>query len=130
MAANLPTFLLNATLVATRAGEAPAADFDGGMNRGGSCTGGVGINTGDYDPKAQDWPRIADTAARESQHIGTATSVINADQDPDFNDTVAFVQTIADIAPDGTLDITTGAVNKTGKTVPTGSWAWGVIAVA
>ncbi|GAG10377.1 unnamed protein product [marine sediment metagenome] len=39
-----PTFFLNATSVAARAAEVPAADFDNGMNLGGSNAPGVGIN--------------------------------------------------------------------------------------
>ncbi len=127
---NLAIYNLNGTLVTARAAEVPAADFAGGMNKGGSCAPGIGINTGNYDPKASDWPRIADTAAHDSQHIGQTASALQAVQGADINDTVAFVQTIAAIAPDAVLNIATGAVNKTGKTVPSGSWAWGVIPVA
>lgn len=135
--ANLPTYALNAVAVAARAAEVPDADFSGGMNFG-ACANGVGINTGNYDPKDTDWPRIEDTAAHETQHIGgnglgdgsTDGFVIQVVDGADINDNVAFVQADASTAPDAVLDAATGAVNKTGETVPAGSWAWGVIPVA
>ena len=139
---NWATFELNGTVVTAREGETwplgGTPDFAGGMNRGGSNAPGVGINTGDYDPKSEDWPRIADTEARTSQHIGgvpdtdgdtgTTGFAIQATEDnADLNDNVAFVQAESETAPDAELDATTGAVNKTGQTVPAGAWAWGVI---
>jgi hypothetical protein len=123
--ANLPTYELSAALI--RSGEVAAADWADGMNKGGSCAPGIGINTGDYQPKAFDWPRIEDTAAHESQHIGQTEAVIQVVQGADVNDQVAFVQADAETAPDAELDATTGADNKTGKTVPASDWAWGVI---
>jgi hypothetical protein len=128
MGTNLPTYNLDASLV--RSGEVTAADWSGGMNKGGSNAPGVGINTGNYDPKASDWPRIEDTAAHESQHIGQTADDLNVVQDADVNDEVAFVQADASTAADGVLDVATGAVNKTGATVPEDAWCWGVIPVA
>jgi len=125
--ANLPTYLDTIP----RAAEVTAADWTGGMNKG-ACAAGIGINTGNYDPKEQDWPRIADTAARTSQHIGQAAQALSvADYaNTDENDNTAFVQTAGAIAPDAVLDATTGAVNRTGATVPASSWCWGTIPVA
>ena len=133
---------------ATRQAQVAAAAWDDGMNYA-SCQPGVGICTGIYDPKAQDWPRVADTAAHTGQFIGGVDPAESTDADTgngntgadtaiditvvqgaDINDTVAFVTTVAPVAPDGVLDATTGAVNKTGVTVPTGAWVWGVIPVA
>ena len=126
--ANLPTFFKSTD----RSGEVALADWTDGLNRGGSCANGIGINTGDFDPKESDWARIEDTAAQKSMLIGdaAATLPIEVDQNPDFNDNVAFVQADGETAPDAVLDVATGAVNKTGKTVPANSWAWGVIPVA
>jgi hypothetical protein len=127
MAANLPTYLDTIE----RSAEVAAADWTGGMNKG-SCAPGVGINTANYNPKAQDWPRIADTAAHTSQHLGQAAQALTvADYagTPDLNDNVAFVQADAETAPDAILDVATGAVNRTGQTVPINSWAWGTIPV-
>lgn len=125
MATNLATYELNPTLV--RSVEVPDADWSGGVNKGGSNAPGLGINTGNYDPKAQDWPRIADTEAHPSQHIGQAESPLLAIDGADINDNVAFVQADAETAPDGELDAATGAINKTGETVPASAWVWGVI---
>lgn len=126
--ANLATYELDSSLV--RSGEVTAADWSGGMNLGGSNAPGIGINTGGYDPKAQDWPRIADTAAHDSQHIGQTAAALQVVDDADINDNVAFVQADASTAPDAVLDAATGAVNRTGVTVPADSWAWGTIPVA
>lgn len=125
---NLPTYELDAGSI--RAGEVPAADWADGMNKGGSNAPGIGINTGDYDPKPEDWRRTADTAAHDSQHIGIAPAPLQVVQGADINDNVAFVEADADTAPDAVADAATGAVNKTGVTVPSGSYLWGVIPVA
>ncbi len=126
--ANLPTYELSTTLV--RSGEVPLADWADGANKAGSCAPGIGINTGNYDPKEQDWPREYDTAARNSQHIGQTEDVLSVVQGADINDNVAFVEADALTAPDAVLDATTGAVNKTGADVPAGEACWGVIPVA
>ena len=134
---NLPTFSLNPAAVSARAAEVPDADFSGGMNKG-SCNHGLGINTGDFDPKATDFSRIADTAPHETMHIGgdglddggITGFDINTVNGVDVNNEVAFVLTVAPVAADAVLDATTGAVNRTGATVPSGSWLWGEIPVA
>ena len=100
-------------------------DWDGGANKAASCAPGIGINTGDYDPKVTDWSQDERTA-QKSQTIGHTQAGITVDQDPDFNDNVSFVQATASTAPDAEFG-TTGAFNKTGKTVPQDSWAWGLV---
>ena len=100
-------------------------DWTGGANRAASCAPGVGINTGDYDPKVTDWSQDVRNP-QNSQTIGHTAAAVTVDQDPDLNDNVAFVQAVADTAPDAQFG-TTGAFNKTGKTVPNGSWAWGLV---
>lgn len=129
MNTNLPTYALDPALVAARAAEVPDADFAGGMNKG-ACLNGLGINTGNYNPKDTDWPRIEDTAAHQTQHIGQALFDINVVEGADINNEVAFVQADANTADGAVLDVATGAVNKTGATVAAGDWAWGVIPVA
>jgi len=129
MAINLPIYNLDPAQVTARGIEVPLADFAGGVNMAGSCAGGIGINTGDYSPKVTDWAPIADIAAHRSQHIGQANNVLQVDQGADINDQPAFVQTAGIVAPGGELDVTTGALNLTGKTVPSGAFAWGVIPI-
>jgi len=124
---NIPTYYYDPTLVAARALETPNADWVGGLNRGGSNTNGIGIATGFYDPAVNDWARIEDTAAHESQHIGEDATSILLIQGADVNDEVAFVQADADTADGAVLDAVTGATNETGVTVPADSWVWGVI---
>lgn len=114
-----------------------SADWAGGMNAGG-CNPGVGINTGDYSPKDTDWPEVEITAAA-SQFIGgvDVTETTGADTglggaatfdllDADDGE-FAFVQADAETDADDPLDSVTGAVNRTGKTVPAAAWCWGTI---
>jgi hypothetical protein len=139
---NLPSYSLNATSVTARQGETPNADWDGGLNRGGGNNMGVGINTGDVNPKAQDWSlNDQNGAARDpqnSQHIGGSglddgdqvTNAVRAIQSGDVNDTLAFV-TANQTAEDGEVaDTVTGTVNRTGKQVTAGQNLWGTIPVA
>jgi hypothetical protein len=104
-------------------------DWTGGLNKGASCAPGVGIGTGDYSPKSSDWSEH-ERLIYESQQIGQTGEDITVVQGADVNDEVSFVLTAGAIAPDAELKATTGALNKTGKTVPSGSWCWGVVAVA
>ena len=119
MATNIPTYAANLTVRTARQAEVPDASFSNGMNNG-SCSGGLGINTGDYDPKATDFSRIEDTTPHQTQLIGgsgvaagdNTSFAIRTVQGADVNDEVAFVQADASTAPDAVLDVTTGAVNK------------------
>ena len=130
MATNLPTFFLDPDL--TRAAEVTAADWAGGLNKGASCAPGIGINTGNPNPKLSDWTLLDQAGAarvpQQSQHIGTTVDDINAYQGADINDTLAFVEAVGAVAPDAV--IASGAVNKTGQTLQAGDRAWGVIPVA
>ena len=137
--ANLPTYFNDTTEIAARTVEVPGADWDGGMNKG-TNQNGAGINTGDYDPKLEDWPNStfngADTIPYdgESQYIGIdpgANNKINVIQGADINDVPEFVVAQQDTAPDAGLG-TAGAepINRTGKTVPNGSRVWGTRTVA
>ena len=120
---NLPTFFLGTI----ESAQFPNADLTGGVNRGGGCSPGIGVNTGDYSPKASDWSE-EERDPQNSQHIGGTEAELTVDQDPDFNDQAAFVQTSGSVAPGGNLK--TGVVNRTGKTVPSGAWCWGTKTVA
>jgi len=129
--ANLPTYLLNASLVSTRASEVPAASFSDGANKAGSCAGGLGICTGVVDPSTEAWTTLdQDGSARTavvSGHIGTATSVINAEESGDDNDTLGLAVAIGSVVADAV--IANGVVNKTGVTMSVGERAWGPITV-
>ena len=128
-AKNLPVYMLDASLV--RSGEVPSANWSGGGNKAGSNACGIGIATGQDNPKAQDWPRIADTAAHNSQHIGKAADVLQAVSGSDVNDTLAFVAVdVGGAANNAEMDAATNAVNLTGGALVQGDWAWGTIPVA
>ena len=91
---NLPTFNLDPATVTARNADytdTPLTDdpgdgtFDGpylGCNRAGSCAPGIGINTGDFSPKLDDWTLLdqnSDTGEartpQDSQHIGGDVNV-------------------------------------------------------
>jgi hypothetical protein len=123
--ANLPTYYYQDE----RSGEVTGADWTGGMNPGGSNAPGIGIATDVVNPKAQDWARIADVAAHESQAIGLTAGALNVVQGADINDTLAFVTAIGAVAPGAEIDVTTGAVNRSSTTLQAGDWLWGAIPV-
>ena len=139
MAANLPTYFNDTAEIATRSAELPSADFDGGMNKG-TCQNGVGINTGNFDPKLEDWEDSdfngvdAIPYPAKSQYIGLdpgANDLVNVVQGADVNDTVEFVVAQQDTAPgDGLGAAGAEPLNRTGQTVPTGARAWGTNTVA
>lgn len=125
-----------------RQAQVSGAAWDDGMNYA-SCQPGIGINTGNFSPKPSDWAEVADTAAHPSQFIGgidpaestgadtgnggTTEVDLLAIQGADINDNVAFVEADGSTVADAVADAATGAVNKTGVTVPAGAWLWGVI---
>lgn len=141
--ANLATYHQDQVTKTARAVQVPAADFDGGANKAGSCAGGIGINTGDVDPKLDDWTLLDQAAAARnpqlSQHIGgdglnggnTASEPIRAIQGADVNDTLAFV-VAAVTAADGVGVGVANAdpINRTGKTVTAGERVWATNTVA
>lgn len=138
MSTNLPTYTLNASVVTSRESEVPAADFDGGVNKGGSNAPGIGINTGFVNPKLSDWSVLDQAeAARDPQlsmHIGGDGTfdgglgvTIKAVQGADVNDTLAFGAADQQAVADAIYDTSSGALNKTGKTVEIGERLWGPI---
>jgi len=134
MSKNLATFFVDDAAVALREAEVPDADWVDGMNRGGSNACGIGINTGDYDPKESDWPRPDPTFIQTSQIIGGTANYIDMQSLPTGGDTVntAFVQADAPVAPDAVIGVVEGVevYNRTGKTVPAGAWVWGATIAA
>lgn len=98
------------------------ADWTGGMNKGASNAPGIGINTGDFDPKTMDWS-ATERLAYESGQFGLAKADI-ATTAPDV-DALSFVQADGDIAPDAELAADSDVFNLTGQTVPEDSWVWG-----
>lgn len=132
MALNLVSYFIDSGERTIRTAEVPDADWTGGMNDGGSCAPGIGINTGDYDPKTSDWKPfdVIPTQVAESQQIGlTQSGIFILDPQTAGDDELTqFVTATGDVAPDGIIETVAGfaMVNRTGKTIPTGSSAWGV----
>jgi hypothetical protein len=144
MAQNLTTRL--PAVGATRQAETANADWDGGMNPG-SCMPGVGINTGEYGCKVGDWPNSDFNGTNAIPYDGLSQWLGGVDADGftpteglttrlalvepvDGNDTLAFVTADGATAPDAVMNAATGAVNRTGQTVPAGERAWGTVPVA
>jgi len=98
------------------------ADWDGGMNKGASNAPGVGINTGDFDPKASDWSEV-ERLDYESGQFGLAKADL-ASTSADA-ESLSFVQAEAETAPDAELVADSDVFNLTGQTVPADSWVWG-----
>lgn len=129
MTTNLVTYYIDSTARTARESEVPLAAFDNGMNDAASNAPGIGVNTGDYDPKASDWPRIE--RMQDSQIFGEDASGLNC-IDATFGATalVGFSQAAAPVVADGDIDIDVGGsgfaiVNRTGVTIPAGAWCWG-----
>ena len=51
---NIPTNA-DVTTYARPVAEQPTQDWTGGLNIGGACAGGLGINTADYNPTLTSW---------------------------------------------------------------------------
>lgn len=127
-----------------------------GVNAAGCCAPGIGINTGDYvtggtdtgaDGADASWSlreqgrrakngsgpdgttqTPAARANESSEQIGQSPGTINAVQGTDRNDTLAMVRTTGSVAPGGALS--TGVINRTGKTVPANTNVWGTRTIA
>lgn len=129
MANNLPTYYIDSTARTPRESETPSADWAGGGNDAGSNAPGVGINTGNPNPKESDWPRPVAEVLGESQIIGgTASGLFAIDETFGPTALVAFVEATAQVAPDGIISSVSGfdMINRTGQTLEIGDWAWGV----
>jgi hypothetical protein len=140
MAINKPVFYRSITEIEARAAEMGigSGQFVTGCNRG-VANGAIGINTGDYDPKTSDFPRITNFAGPVS-YIGKLESAVAEFEDNMYGITgeqlpnhdpavrVGFDTAASATAPDadyGSLPLT----NYTGKTIPADGWAWGFEAV-
>jgi hypothetical protein len=140
MAINKPVFYRSITEIEARAAEMSVGSdqFVTGCNRG-VANGAIGINTGDFDPKASDFPRITNFAGPVS-YIGKLESAVAEFEDNMYGITgeqlpaldtatrVGFDTAASATAPDadyGSLPLT----NYTGKTIPADGWAWGFEAV-
>jgi len=114
---NLATSFLDATSVAARAIEVPAASFDDGMNLGASNAPGIGIATdvANLTGASSGWTLLDQFAAartpQDSQHIGgdglddgisgtgsVPVDVITVDASGDGSGAVAGVATLASLA--------------------------------
>jgi hypothetical protein len=136
MATNKPVFYRSTTQIIARAAELDTVtdQFVTGCNRG-VANGAIGINTGDFDPKASDFARDSHFAGPVS-YIGKLEEAVANFEDNmwgipgaqlpalETSVRVGFDVAASDTAPDadyGTLPVT----NYTGQTIPAGSWAWG-----
>lgn len=153
-AKNLTPFLLDAATVTARDAQytgTPLTDVVGagtyadpylGGNRAGSNAPGVGINTGNVNPKLEDWTVLDQKGVaripQNSQHIGGSglgagdqtNEPVRFIQGTDVNDTANFVVTDTAAVADAVMDTVSGAVNKTGATVAVGDRVWGPVPVA
>lgn len=109
---------------------APDADYVGGANRGGCNAPALGICTGVAGVKSEDWSDD-ERLIYESQAIGQTTEDVTLYDPitPDNNNEVSYVQADGDIAVDAEIKAGTGALNRTGEVIPTGTWAWGEVLV-
>ncbi len=144
MGVNLATYGLNATTVAARDAEYNVSgQFAGGMNEGGSNAPGVGINTGNIDPKLDDWSILDQAEAardpQDTQHIGgdalgdgdASVHPVQAVQGADLNDTLTYIAALAQAAPGvGFGAANADPVNRTDVTIEIGDRAWGTNTVA
>lgn len=136
---NLATYHLNGTSVTAREAEVAAADFAGGVNKGGGNAPGIGINTGAVVIPAAERFTLLDQAEaardpQDSQHIGgdglgagdQTNAPILAVQGADINDTLSLITAAAQATDGQGVEAgNTGTVNRTGATVEIGDVIWG-----
>jgi hypothetical protein len=134
MSTNLVTYYVDSTAQGLRESDVPLADFDAGCNQAASCAPGIGINTGNHSPSTDSWPQFetVDDKLADSQIFGEDASGVNV-MDATFGDTalVGFSVAAAPVLADGIIDVDVGGsgfalINRTGVTIPTGAWSWGV----
>ena len=139
VAPNKPVFYRSSAEILARADElgVNTGQFVYGCNRG-VASGAIGINTGDYDPKIQDFDRDTPHYGISASYIGKKESAEAAfenrmvglpnpdDQDVDIALSVGFAITTASTAPLETYGSVIVLTNHTGQTLGTGHWAWGL----
>ena len=136
MAQNIATTFYNTADVNARILEVPGADFVGGANAGSNGCG-VGVNTGNPDPKPSDWSipvAPADHYFADSQYIGKdpgANSRITlAPNGVVGSSKVAFARALVAAAPGVVFNANAGvggAINRTSVTLQIGQHAWGEV---
>ena len=138
MATNKPVFYRAVSTIIDRAAEigTDTGQFINGANRG-VASGAIGINTGDYNPKAEDFSRDDPRYASPASYVGhLADAVTNNedqmwglkdadDQSAEVAGVVGFDYATADAAPDAEYGSSLVLTNYTGKTIPADGWAWG-----
>lgn len=124
---NQVTYFIDPPLRTIRMAEVPDADWDGGGNYSASNANYIGINTGNFGPKDEDFGDVEKFAI--GQTIGGVTTTVRC-IDATFGDDAraGYVLTTGVVAPDGILgDINaTNFFNRTGADVPSGEFVWGV----
>jgi hypothetical protein len=133
MSTNLVTYYVDSTARTAREAEVTLASFDDGCNDAAACAPGIGINTGNHSPSTDSWAQdVSDERLQDSQIFGEAASGLNA-IDATFGPTalVGFSVAAAPVLADGVIDADVDGtgfalVNRTGVTIPTGAWSWGV----
>lgn len=146
MGTNLATYGRNETTITAQESDTPLADFDDGMNLGASNAPGIGINTGNIDPKLSDWsvstqygvtrdPQLTmhiggdGTAAGSDDHLGD--HAVQCVQGADVNDTLTYIVALAQAAPGvGFGAANADPINRTDVTIEIGDRAWGTNTVA
>ena len=151
MAISLATYGRNAASVTARAadfttGVGSTPDFNGGLNLGASNAPGIGINTGGFDPKTDDWTTLDQAATgrtpQVSQHIGGSGYTVDGTGDTDTDDIRCVVAQLDDDTPDyldpahfvvadqtalpnaSPLASDATLVNRTGTTIVAGQRLW------
>ena len=131
---NRATYYRDSAVRTARASQVTGASFTDGANNGGCAGPGIGIATGEVNPK---WNTSTSTPSGTppiwgaSQYIGLVPGsngrIETYVSSGDLNDQVALVQATAGVAIDAV--IASGVTNKTGVALVTGDWAWGVAIV-
>lgn len=125
---NQPTYFVDSSLVSSREVELPNADWQGGVNTGASCAPVIGANTGDYDPKAQDWPRENPRIQNSQVISGIPSGVFTIDATFGDNALAVWCQSQINAQPNDQINVISGfdVYNRTGAFVPIDSWLWAV----
>ena len=140
IAPNKPVFYRSSAEILARADElgVNTGQFVFGCNRG-VANGAIGVNTGDYDPKIQDFDRDTPHYGISASYIGKKESAEAAfenrmvglpnpdDRDVDIALSVGYSSvTTAPAAPLETYGTVIVLTNYTGTTLEVGHWAWGL----
>ena len=137
-APNKPVFYRSITAINIRVGElgVAAIQFINGCNRG-VASGGIGPNTGGYNPKATDvahdsnWSGVTSYIGQREQAIaskGTRLWGLPNDTEDQLSEqavSLGFNSAASDTDPDAIYGDGIVLSNKTGTVMPSGAWAWG-----